>query len=107
MKFVCLASFMVAGLFGGYTQAADVPLSTIEGRWGRDNCGSYIHTIGFTPNKQFLRFTDEEKTYYYYVVGATERGYKVVMLNEDRADASGNPVLWYIVFHNNRSFSWL
>jgi hypothetical protein len=88
-------------------QAADVSLSAIEGRWGRDNCSFYLHTFGFTPNKQFLQLEDEQGIQYYYVVGPTKRGYKVVLLGEDRLDAKGNPVSWYIVFHNNKSFSWL
>ncbi len=99
---------LLTGIFGPqFAIAGDVPLSAIEGRWGRNNCNMYIHTIRFSANKQFLQFTDEEKTYYYYIAGITERGYKVVMLPEDRFDSKGNPVFWYIVFHNNNSFAWL
>ena len=87
--------------------AKEIPLSAIEGRWGRGNCTWNFHSIELTKNGQFLRFVDELQTYYYYIAGTTERGHKLIMLSEDRFDEKENPVAWYVVFHNPNSYSWL
>ncbi len=84
-----------------------MPLSEITGTWGREGCTWYIHTITFSKNKEFLEVNDDEKKYYYYIAGKTDKGFKVVMLGEDRLDLNNNPVYWYIVFKDKNTFYWL
>ena len=79
----------------------------LEGSWGWGECENNKHKIKYSPNKEFLEFNTEDGSYRYYIAGMEEKGFKVVMLNEDRYDSNGNPVYWYIVFDGEDTYYWL
>ena len=85
----------------------ELNLNNIQGEWGWGNCENNKHKIKKSQNNQFLEFTVEKGTYYYYIAGQSKNGIKVILINEDRFDDSGNLVYWYIVPDGNNKYYWL